>query len=137
MGAFTVHLVILFRSKKKPVEYESSYHTLSGEQPSEEIKKAIAAAVKRMKSKWEIVGFSHSFPNFVAENTEEQTIHVLVLYRNRKNRDKYLVTTHTLSGDDLFRRANTIFIETRSWDADWEFVGFSHALLPFEATYQL
>ena len=68
----------------------------------------------------------------------EFTVHCFVIYRNKKDSSKFITTHHTLSGDDISKRMETIVtVEARSWSEEWELVSFSHAFLPFEVGYQI
>jgi len=61
----------------------------------------------------------------------ELTIHCVVVYCNKKDPDKYMSTSHTLSGTNLSARIETIFtVDASSWSDKWELVDFSHAFIP-------
>ena len=66
------------------------------------------------------------------------TVHCVVVYRNKRDPSKYMMTTHTLAGDDISKRMETVVtVEASSWAEEWELVNFSHAFLPFEVGYQI
>ena len=68
----------------------------------------------------------------------EFTVHCIAVFRNKKDRSKYMTSNHTLSGTDISARIETIFtVEARIWSEEWELVAFSHAFLPFEVGYQI
>lgn len=68
----------------------------------------------------------------------EFTVHVIRLFRNKKDPRRYMTSSHTLSGTDISARIGTILsVESKSWDDEWELVAFSHAFLPFEVGYQI
>lgn len=68
----------------------------------------------------------------------EFTVHCAVVYRNKKDPSKYMMSSHTLSGSELSARMETIVkVEAKSWSNEWELVNFSHAFLPFEVGYQI
>lgn len=68
----------------------------------------------------------------------EFTVHLIVVYRSKKDLSKYMTSSHTLSGDDISKRiSNCITIESESWANEWEFVTCSHAFLPFVVGYQI
>ena len=69
---------------------------------------------------------------------EEFTVYCIVVYRNKKDRSKYMMSNHTLSGEDISARIESIVtIEANSWSDKWELVSFSHAFLPFRVGYQI
>ena len=66
------------------------------------------------------------------------TVYCVVVYRNKKDPSKYMMSNHTLSGTDISARIQTIVtVEATSWSNEWELVNFSHAFLPFEVGYQI
>lgn len=68
----------------------------------------------------------------------EFTVYCVSVYRNKKDSTKYMTSPHTLSGDDISNRIESIVtVEARSWSQEWELVSFSQAFLPFQVTYQI
>ena len=68
----------------------------------------------------------------------EFTVHCVVVYRNKKDPGKYMMSQHTLSGDRISARMETVVtVEAESWSNEWELVNFSHAFLPFKVGYQI
>ena len=62
-------------------------------------------------------------------------VHCIVIYRSKKNPSRYRTSRHTLSGENISERIDSmITLETSSWSDRWELVNFSHAFLPFDAT---
>jgi len=69
------------------------------------------------------------------DKMRELTVHCIMVYRNKRNPNKYMSTSHTLTGKltsaDLSGRIDTLFTaEASSWSNEWELVTFSHAFLP-------
>lgn len=69
---------------------------------------------------------------------EEFAVYCAVVYRSKKDPSKYMMTTHTLSGEDISDRMKTVVtIEANSWSNEWELVNFSHSTLPFNPGGQI
>jgi len=64
-----------------------------------------------------------------------------VIYRNKKDPTKYMMSSHTLSfkiGEQISKRMETVVtVEARSWAKEWELVNFSHSFLPVNVGYQI
>ena len=58
------------------------------------------------------------------------TLHFVMIYRNKKDPNKHMMSAHTLFGEDLGKRMETLIIEADSWSDEWELVSFSHTYLP-------
>ncbi len=58
------------------------------------------------------------------------TLHIVMVYRNKKDPSKHMMTAHTLSGENLGNRMNTLMLEADSWSNKWELVSFSHTCIP-------
>jgi len=68
----------------------------------------------------------------------EFTVHCIVVYRSKKDPNRYMTSNCTLSGTDISARIESMLTtETRSWGDKWELVAFSHAFLPFKVGYQI
>ncbi len=66
------------------------------------------------------------------------TIYCVVVYRSKKDPNEYMMSTHTLSGDDISERLETtLTVDAKSRSKEWKLVSFSHAFLPFEVRYQI
>ncbi len=69
------------------------------------------------------------------------TVHCVVVYRNKKDSTKYMMSSHTIAceiGEKISKRMETVVtVEASSWAKEWELVNFSHSFLPFNVGYQI
>jgi len=65
------------------------------------------------------------------------TLHFIMVFRSKKG-FQYITDTHTLTGEDMVRRMESIIkLQSESWSDEWELVSLSHTFLPFKATGQI
>ena len=64
MPEFTVHCIVVYRSKKCPSKYMTSSHTLSGTDISARIETIFTVEARSWSDEWELVTFSHAFLPF-------------------------------------------------------------------------
>ncbi len=66
----------------------------------------------------------------------EFTVFCVIIWRNKKDPDKYMTNPHTITKDDISKRIKSLVeLETANYSKDWELVSFSHAFPHFKAPH--